>query len=83
MPVPCRSTGGSNCLSTMSWYAGHLNHSLFWKSLCPTKEYEPPSGDLSAALEKQFGGLEGLKKQFNPAAAGIQVGHQPKSKPFT
>jgi len=55
-------------------YAGHLNHSLFWKNLCPTKEYEPPSGDLKAALDKQFGGLDGLKKQFNPTAAALQVG---------
>jgi len=65
---------------------GHLNHSLFWKNLCPAKEYEPPAGDLKAAIEKQFGGLDGLKKQFNPAAAAIQgsgwawLGYNPTSK---
>lgn len=37
------------------------------------QDYEPPSGDLSAALEKQFGSLDQMIEKFNPAAAGIQV----------
>ncbi|KAK9835490.1 hypothetical protein WJX74_001379 [Apatococcus lobatus] len=51
---------------------GHVNHSLFWTSLTPSKDYEPPSGDLSTALEKQFGSVDQMIEKFNPAAAGIQ-----------
>ena len=44
------------------------------KSLnCYTQEYEPPSGELKEAIDRHFGGLEGLKSKFNPAAAAIQV----------
>lgn len=51
---------------------GHVNHSIFWKNLCPAKEYVPPSGELERAIEECFGGLEQLKAKFNPAAASVQ-----------
>ncbi len=37
------------------------------------QDYAPPSGDVSAALEKQFGSLDQFVEKFNGAAAGIQV----------
>ena len=37
------------------------------------QDYEPPQGNLASALDKDLGGVEGLKKIFNPAAAALQV----------
>jgi Fe-Mn family superoxide dismutase len=45
---------------------GHYNHELFWKCLTPTNTQ--PSGKLLAAIEKDFGSLDGLKKQLSEAA---------------
>ena len=52
--------------------AGHLNHSMFWKMLCPPKEYEPPTGALAEAIARDFGSLSSLTSKFNAAAAGVQ-----------
>ncbi|KAF5343323.1 hypothetical protein D9756_011580 [Leucocoprinus leucothites] len=58
---------------------GHINHSLFWTNLAPAKE----KGD---AIDRDFGGLENLKKEFNAATLGIQgsgwgwLGLNPKTK---
>ncbi len=49
---------------------GHVNHSVFWKNLSP--EGGEPTGDLSSALDDQFGGLEKFKAQFTAVAAGVQ-----------
>lgn len=46
---------------------GHYNHSRFWKWIAPGGT-KAPSGDLAAAIDKQFGGLEEMKKQFGEAA---------------
>ncbi|OQU98071.1 Iron/manganese superoxide dismutase, domain-containing protein isoform 2 [Cladophialophora immunda] len=53
---------------------GHLNHSLFWENLAPKNSGggEPPSGELSKAIDSTYGNLEELKKKFNAALAGIQ-----------
>lgn len=53
---------------------GHLNHSLFWENLAPTKQGggEPPSGALSKAIDESYGSLDALKEKFNAALAGIQ-----------
>jgi Fe-Mn family superoxide dismutase len=45
---------------------GHYNHELFWKLLSPTTTQ--PNAALSAAITKDFGSLDALKKQFNDAA---------------
>lgn len=37
------------------------------------QDFEPPSGALKEALDAQFGGLEGFKGKFNPAAAALQA----------
>jgi len=47
---------------------GHYNHSLFWKVLSPDGGGEP-TGDLAAAIDKQFGSFATLKEQFSKAAA--------------
>ncbi|QEF96794.1 Superoxide dismutase [Mn] [Stieleria maiorica] len=47
---------------------GHANHSLFWTVMGPGKGGSP-SGDLAAAIDSTFGGLDAMKEQFNNAAA--------------
>lgn len=39
---------------------GHYNHSLFWKMLAPPAQGggEPPSGELAAAIARDFGSFE-------------------------
>lgn len=43
---------------------GHINHSFFWKALAPTSQGggQLPDGQLKAAIEKQFGSVDELKK---------------------
>ena len=38
------------------------NHGFFWESMTP--DYAPPSGDLAAAIDRDFGGLDALKTRF-------------------
>ncbi|KAF8965732.1 manganese superoxide dismutase [Flammula alnicola] len=57
---------------------GHINHSLFWKNLAPSAAAKKGNGGvlkdgpLKAAIEKAFGSLENLKKEFNATTAAIQ-----------
>lgn len=44
-----------------------LNHEIFWKSLTPNGGGRP-GGPLDDAIEKQFGGLDQLKKEFRFSA---------------
>jgi Fe-Mn family superoxide dismutase len=46
---------------------GHYNHSRFWKWIAPGGA-TAPSGALEAAIIKQFGSLDEMKKQFSEAA---------------
>ena len=48
---------------------GHANHSLFWDVMRPGGG-AGPSGDLGAAIDRDFGSLDGLKEKLNGAAAG-------------
>ncbi|PWN30619.1 Fe-Mn family superoxide dismutase, variant [Jaminaea rosea] len=67
---------------------GHVNHSLFWLNLAPEKEGggKLVDGQLKAAIEKQFGGLDELKKKVNAQALAIQgsgwawLGYDPSTK---
>ncbi|GKT51094.1 superoxide dismutase [Mn], mitochondrial [Colletotrichum spaethianum] len=43
---------------------GHINHSLFWKTLAPA--------DSKDAVKTTFGGLAGLTSAFSSALMGIQ-----------
>jgi Fe-Mn family superoxide dismutase len=45
---------------------GHLNHTFFWDLMTPGGP-EGPSGALADAINKTFGSLDELKKQFNDA----------------
>ncbi|PWU17657.1 MAG: superoxide dismutase [Fe] [Bdellovibrio sp.] len=40
------------------------NHTFFWFNLAPKGKGGAPSAELSAALQKSFGGLESMYKQF-------------------
>jgi len=37
------------------------------------QDFEPPSGDIKSAIEKDFGSVEELSKKFNAKAATVQV----------
>jgi Fe-Mn family superoxide dismutase len=45
---------------------GHANHSLFWTIMGPDGGGEP-EGDLAAAIDDVFGGVEPLKEAINDA----------------
>jgi Fe-Mn family superoxide dismutase len=44
------------------------NHAFFWAAMTP--QYEKPDGELAAAIDKAFGGLDGLKQAFVTEGAG-------------
>jgi len=48
---------------------GHANHSLFWDIMSPSGGGSP-SGDLGAAIDRDFGSLDKLKNQINAAGGG-------------
>ena len=45
---------------------GHANHTLFWEIMGPDGGGEP-EGDLAAAIDDAFGGLDELKQQISDA----------------
>ncbi|WP_026473803.1 superoxide dismutase [Alkaliflexus imshenetskii] len=47
---------------------GFYNHNLFWKVIGPNSGGKP-SGDLLAAIEKNFGSFDAFKDEFSKAAA--------------
>ena len=47
---------------------GHYNHSLFWKVMKPGGG-GLPTGDLAAAINRDFGSFDTFKEQFNNAGA--------------
>src|SRR3546814_10060623 len=47
--------------SAQSW-----SHAFYWNSLSPTKT--APSGDLAAAIDRDFGSLDDLKKKLKDTA---------------
>ncbi|WP_122465822.1 MULTISPECIES: superoxide dismutase [Brevundimonas] len=49
---------------------GHWNHALFWELLAPVGEGGEPSGELKAAIDRDLGGLDKFKEDFNAAGAG-------------
>jgi Fe-Mn family superoxide dismutase len=48
---------------------GHANHTMFWQIM--GKGGGQPEGDLKAAIDRDFGGVDKLQEQFN--AAGLRV----------
>ncbi|RKF54855.1 Superoxide dismutase, mitochondrial [Golovinomyces cichoracearum] len=53
---------------------GHLNHTLFWENLAPSKNGGggEPTGKLKTAIEGSFSTFADFKKSLNTALAGIQ-----------
>ena len=49
---------------------GHWNHSLFWELMAPVGQTGEPSAELTAAIDRDLGGLEKFKEAFNAAGAG-------------
>jgi superoxide dismutase len=58
----------------LAGYAGHINHSLFWKNLAPNSGDggKLKDGPLKKAIERDFGSVEEFKKKFNANTAAIQ-----------
>ena len=48
---------------------GHWNHSLFWELLAPAGQTGEPSAELAAAIDRDLGGLDKFKEDFNAAGA--------------
>ncbi|MCC6579878.1 MAG: superoxide dismutase [Phycisphaeraceae bacterium] len=48
---------------------GHANHSLFWRTLKPGGKAGEPTGDLAAAIGRDFGSYAAFKEKFAAAAA--------------
>ena len=52
---------------------GHINHSIFWKILCPVSEAQgKPSGLLAGAIDKEFGSFDAFVEKFNAMTAAVQ-----------
>jgi superoxide dismutase, Fe-Mn family len=52
---------------------GHVLHSLFWGNLAPEGSVERlPQGALKDEIERQFGGIDRMKKEFSSAAASVE-----------
>lgn len=58
LPKSIRNNGG-----------GVWNHSLFWELLAPQGETGEPSAELAAAIDRDLGGLDKFKEDFNAAGA--------------
>lgn len=50
---------------------GHLNHSLFWKSMWGGNPSNAPSGKISEVLSQSFGSWSDFKTQFTNAAGKL------------
>jgi Fe-Mn family superoxide dismutase len=52
---------------------GHLNHSMFWRTMCPpalSLSKGGPDGALVKTLTDTFGSFDAFKEKFSAAAAG-------------
>jgi Fe-Mn family superoxide dismutase len=47
---------------------GHANHALYWSTMRPGGSQ--PTGQLAADIERDFGGLDGLRAELKAAASG-------------
>jgi Fe-Mn family superoxide dismutase len=57
MPMAVRNNAG-----------GHWNHAFFWTIMAPPGTGGAPSAALSAAIARDFGGMEAMKAQFRAAS---------------
>lgn len=49
---------------------GHANHTMFWEIMTPGGGKEP-AGDLKAAIDRDLGGFDKLKADFNAAGGRV------------
>ncbi len=63
LPADIRTTVLNNA-------GGHVNHSLFWRSMSPAGGGEP-ANLLADAINRDFGSIDGFKKEFNGAGAKV------------
>jgi Fe-Mn family superoxide dismutase len=53
--------------------AGHLLHSIFWTNMTAAdRTTATPSGELSQAIDRSFGGFDAFKAQFQAAANAVE-----------
>jgi Fe-Mn family superoxide dismutase len=50
---------------------GHVNHSVFWTNMSPDGG-DKPTGELSAAIDDNFGSFDQFVAHFTAAALGVQ-----------
>ena len=50
---------------------GHVNHSIFWTNLSPDGG-DKPTGELSAAIDDDFGSFDKFRAHFTATALGVQ-----------
>ena len=48
-----------------------LNHTLYFLQFTPKPNKHEPSGKLAEAINRDFGGFENFKKEFNAASTGL------------
>jgi len=51
---------------------GHINHSIFWKNLTSKSKAGEPTGELKAAIERDFGSLDSLQTQLSGSTVAVQ-----------
>ncbi|WP_435155879.1 superoxide dismutase [Haladaptatus sp. DFWS20] len=51
--------------------SGHVNHSVFWKSMSPDGGGKP-YGKFADAIDEHFGSFEGFKQDFSAAAKNVE-----------
>ncbi len=50
--------------------SGHALHTIFWRNMSP--EPGPPSPELKAAIERDFGGMEAFKTLFSASSNAVE-----------
>nr|GMC94321.1 superoxide dismutase [Mn], mitochondrial [Ipomoea batatas] len=55
-------------------FPSHINHSIFWKNLAPTREGggEPPKSSLGWEIDNHFGSLDALIQKMSAEGAAVQ-----------
>jgi Fe-Mn family superoxide dismutase len=52
--------------------AGHILHDVFWKIMAPASSVGEPEGEITKAIEKEFGSFERFKKEFSQTALSVE-----------
>jgi Fe-Mn family superoxide dismutase len=51
---------------------GHLNHTLFWENLSPSKSGGSPGGTLATAIKESFGDFDSMKAEMTAKTVAVQ-----------